>query len=187
MIKHTDQRVGVFVDVQNMYYSAKNLYHSHVNFAKILESAVAGRKLIRAIAYVIKAEIKEEQKFFEALEHQGYEIRMKDLQIFAGGLKKGDWDVGIAIDAIKLSRQLDVVALATGDGDFIPLVEFLQYHGVLVESLAFSETTSAKLIDKADDFIDLSKGKRRFLITPANRNAVRRGVVSRNVRTGSRK
>jgi len=102
-------------------------------------------------------------------------------------MKKGDWDVGIAIDAIKLSRQLDVVALATGDGDFIPLVEYLQYHGVLVESLAFSETTSAKLIDKADDFIDLSKGKRRFLITPANRNAVRRGVVSRNVRTGSRK
>lgn len=167
MIKHKEQRVGVFVDVQNMYYSAKNLFGAYVNFAKILESAVAERKLIRAIAYVIKAQIREEQKFFEALEYQGYEIKMKDLQVFAGGIKKGDWDIGIAIDAIKLSRQLDVVAIVTGDGDFLPLVEYLQYHGLLVESLAFSETASAKLIEKADDFTDLSLNKRRFLINPA--------------------
>ena len=167
MIKHKEQRVGVFVDVQNMYYSAKNLFGSYVNFAKILESAVAGRKLIRAIAYVIKAQIREEQKFFEALEYQGYEIKIKDLQVFAGGIKKGDWDIGIAIDAIKLSRQLDVVAIVTGDGDFLPLVEYLQYHGLLVESLAFSETASAKLMEKADDFTDLSLNKRRFLINPA--------------------
>ena len=75
MIKHPDQRVGVFVDVQNMYHSAKNLYKAKVNFGKILEIAVSGRKLIRAIAYVIRSQSKEEEGFFEALElqHQPHE------------------------------------------------------------------------------------------------------------------
>src|SRR3989344_5448994 len=96
-----DQRVGVFVDVQNMYYSAKNLYNAKVNFAQILKAAVRDRSLIRAIAYVIKADVKEEQNFFDALEKIGFEVRAKDLQIFAGGAKKGDWDIGLAMDSIE--------------------------------------------------------------------------------------
>ena len=79
------QRVGVFVDVQNMYYSAKNLFESKVNFKEILREAVGGRTLIRAIAYVIKADIKEERNFFDALSKIGYEVKSKDLQTFAGG------------------------------------------------------------------------------------------------------
>ena len=86
-----EQRVGVFVDVQNMYYSAKNLYKAKVNFAQVLRNAVAGRKLVGAIAYVIKADIKEEKNFHDALEKIGYEVKSKDLQIFPGGAKKGDW------------------------------------------------------------------------------------------------
>jgi uncharacterized LabA/DUF88 family protein len=147
-----------------MYYSAKNLYSRHVNFAHVLEAAVASRRLIRASAYTIAAESPEEKAFFEALRLQGFEVKSKDLQVFPGGIKKGDWDVGIAVDAIKLSRQLDVVVLVTGDGDFVPLVEYLQYHGLLVEVIGFYKTCSAKLVEKADDFLDLSSNTRRFLI-----------------------
>jgi uncharacterized protein (TIGR00288 family) len=173
MIKHPDQRVGVFVDVQNMYYSAKNLYDKHVNFANILKESVAGRKLIRATAYTIKAQTADENNFFEALKMQGFEVKSKELQIFPGGVKKGDWDVGIAVDAIKLSRQLDVVVLVTGDGDFLPLLEFLQYHGLLVEVMAFQRTASSKLMEHADDFIDLSSNTRRFLIRRVQNRTVR--------------
>ncbi len=164
MIKHLDQRVGVFVDVQNMYYSAKNLFERYVNFANVLKEGVAGRKLIRATAYTIKAEVGEEKQFFEALRMQGFEVKSKELQIFPGGVKKGDWDVGVTVDAIKLSRQLDVVILVTGDGDFLPLVEYLQYHGLLVEVIAFKRTASNRLIERADDFIDLGENMRKFLI-----------------------
>lgn len=164
MIKHLDQRVGVFVDVQNMYYSAKNLYDRHVNFANVLKDAVAGRKLIRATAYTVKAQVPDERHFFDALRAQGFEVKAKDLQVFPGGVKKGDWDVGISVDAIKISRQLDVVVLVTGDGDFLPLVEYLQYHGILVESMAFGRTASSRLVERSDDFFDLSSNTRRYLM-----------------------
>lgn len=165
MIKHKEQRVGVFVDVGNMYHSAKNLYDANVNFKKILESAVAGRKLIRAVAYVVKSNSTEEQGFFEALSSQGFEVKMKDLQIFATGAKKGDWDVGLAIDAIKSADKLDVIILVTGDGDFIPLVLYLKENkGCQVEVMAFGKTSSAKLVEQADDFVDLEKEIETYLL-----------------------
>ncbi|MCX6796697.1 MAG: NYN domain-containing protein [Candidatus Falkowbacteria bacterium] len=164
MIKHKEQRVGVLVDVANMYHSAKNLYKRRVNFGEILKQVVAGRKLIRATAYVIRTESEEELNFFEALHQQGFEVKMKDLQIFAGGAKKADWDVGMAVDAIKLADKLDAVILVTGDGDFLPLVNFLQNtKGCLVEVAAFRQTTSSKLIEEADDFINLSDNKKYLL------------------------
>lgn len=164
MLKHKEQRVGVLVDVSNMYHSAKNLFKRRVNFKEVLTQAVSGRKLIRAIAYVVKSESAEELNFFEALSQQGFEVKMKDLQVFAGGAKKGDWDVGITVDAIKLSKNLDVIILVTGDGDYLPLVEYLQYNtGCLVEVMAFRQTTSSKLIEHADDFFNLSEN-RKFLL-----------------------
>ena len=165
-IKHPDQRVGVFIDVQNLYYSAKNLHGKKVNFGAIVAEAVAGRKLIRAIAYVVRTESKEEQPFFEALYNQGIETREKDLQVFSSGMKKADWDVGLAVDAIRLAPTLDAVVIVSGDGDYIPLVEYLQKSsGKQVEVVAFGETTSSRLIEAVDDFIDLSKEKDKFLIT----------------------
>ena len=166
MIKHKDQRVGVFIDVANMYHSAKNLYNNaRVNFKEVLKTAVANRKLIRAIAYVIKSKSTEEQSFFEALEKQGFEVKMKDLQIFIGGAKKADWDVGLAIDAIKLADKLDSVIIVSGDGDYIPLVYYLKENkGCQVEVIAFGQTTSSKLIEVADDFVDLGRNKSKFLI-----------------------
>lgn len=164
MIKHKEQRVGVLVDVSNMYHSAKNLYSRKANFKEILIKAVSGRKLIRATAYVIKTENKDEMNFFEALSQQGFEVKMKDLQVFAGGAKKGDWDVGITIDAIKLADKLDVVILVSGDGDYLPVVSYLQNNkGCLVEVMAFRRTTSSKLVEEADDFTDLGSS-RKFLI-----------------------
>lgn len=164
MIKHKEQRVCVLVDVSNMYHSAKNLYNKRVNFKEILKKAVLDRKLIRSIAYAIKTETEEEMPFFEALSQLGFEVKMKDLQIFASGAKKADWDVGITVDAIKLANKLDVIVLVTGDGDYLPLVSYLQNTmGCLVEVMAFHQTASSKLIEESDDFIDLSKDK-KFLM-----------------------
>jgi uncharacterized LabA/DUF88 family protein len=162
--KFPDQRIGLLVDVQNMYYSARVIHNKKTNFNEILKEAVSGRKLVRAIAYGIKTEEGAEEKFFESLEKSGYEVKTKDLQIFKGGMKKGDWDVGITIDAIKLSNNLDVIVLVSGDGDYIPLVKYLQFNkGIRVEVMAFEESCSHKLIEEADDFINLSANS-KFLI-----------------------
>lgn len=159
------QRVGVFVDAQNMYHSAKNLYHAKVNFKKILEGAVGNRQLIRAFVYVIKTETGEEKAFLEALEKSGYEIKVKDLQVFAGGMKKADWDVGMAMDAVILADKVDVAVLVTGDGDFVPLVEYLRVNkGLRVEVVSFERSTSSRLIEVADSFTDLGADQKKFLM-----------------------
>ena len=171
-IKHKEQRVGVLIDVQNLYHSARNIYSSRVNFKEVLKSAISGRKLVRAIAYVIKTESGEEKSFFEALTKLGIEMRIKDLQIFPGGMKKGDWDVGLAVDAVRLSHTLDAIVLITGDGDFVPLVEYLKfYSGLQVEVMAFERSTSNKLIEEADMFTDLGSGPQYLL---GNRNINKR-------------
>ncbi len=165
VIKHPGQRIGVFIDTQNLYHSAKNLYHAKVNFGKIVEDAVESRELIRAIAYAITTESGEERAFLDALGKMGIEPRIKDLQIFAGGAKKADWDVGLAVDAIKMAPKLDAVILVSGDGDFVPLVEYLKTNeGCQVEVVAFGKSTSAKLIESADSFTDLDENPRKYLL-----------------------
>ena len=165
VIKHKEQRVGVFIDTQNLYHCAKNLYHAKVNFGKVVEEALAGRSLIRAVAYVITTESGDEKGFFDALAKVGIEAKTKDLQIFAGGAKKADWDVGLAVDAIKLAPKLDCVILISGDGDFVPLVEYLKTNqGCQVEVVSFGKSTSAKLIESADDFTDLDNNPKKYLI-----------------------
>lgn len=164
MIKHPDQRVGVFIDTQNMYHSARSIFNSHVSFRNIVETAVAGRHLIRAIAYVVRTPGGEEQPFFDALVKSGIEARVKDLQEFSSGAKKADWDVGIAVDAIRIAELLDTVIIVSGDGDFIPLVEYLKNRGRQVEVVAFRESASSKLVEVADNFLNLSDDPRTFLI-----------------------
>ena len=170
VIKHKEQRVGVFIDTQNIYHTAKNLYHSKVNFGQIVKDAVGDRSLIRAVAYVITTEAGDEKAFFEALAKMGIETKTKDLQIFGSGAKKADWDVGMAIDAVKLAPKLDAVILVTGDGDFIPLVEYLQMNeGCQVEVVSFGKSTSSKLIEAVDDFLDLDQNPQKYLINSQNR------------------
>lgn len=162
-IKHTEQRVAVFIDTQNLYHTARHLYKSRVNFAQVLKDAVAGRKLVRAIAYVITSESGEEDAFFEALTKIGIETKTKDLQIFAGGNKKADWDVGLAVDAIKNAHRVDAVIIVSGDGDFVPLVEYLQTI-TQVEAVSFGKSTSQKLKETVDDFLDLCESPKKYLI-----------------------
>ncbi|MDH7507069.1 MAG: NYN domain-containing protein [Candidatus Thermoplasmatota archaeon] len=161
--EHKNQRIGIFVDVQNLYYSAKHLYKSKVDFKTILKDAIANRKLIRAIAYVIKADVKDENTFYEALSEIGFEVKAKDLQIFYGGAKKGDWDVGIAMDVMRLAPKLDTIVLVSGDGDFSDLLEHAKSLGCRTEVVAFGKTTSHKLKDVADSFLDLDNNIKYLL------------------------
>ena len=164
IIRHPEQRVAVLIDTQNLYHSAKNLYKSKVNFGAVVKAALGERKLIRALSYVVNTEGGEEAPFFEALEKVGIEIKTKDLQIFYGGAKKADWDVGLAIDAIKLAHKVDAIVLATGDGDFIPLVEYVKSQGCQVEVITFGRSASSKLREIVDDFIDMDDYPQEFLI-----------------------
>jgi len=164
-MKRKDQRVGIFIDIQNLYHSSKNLYHARVNYKELMRELISGRKLISATAYVVKSDTAEgEGAFFDALQKAGLELRSKDLQIFAGGMKKADWDVGMAVDAVRMSDLLDVIILVTGDGDFIPLVEYLKWgKGRTVEVAAFGRSASGKIKEAADEFIDLEKLPRVLL------------------------
>lgn len=167
VIRHKAQRVCVLIDVQNFYHSARNLYQRRVDFEAVLRTAVAGRQLVRSFAYVVSTESGEEQTFFEALEKLGIEIRVKELQIFFGGAKKADWDVGIAVDAIRMVNHVDVIILMSGDGDFIPLVEYLQNQGMQTEVVAFGKSASSRLKEAADDFLDLCEEPEKFLLKQA--------------------
>lgn len=170
MVNYSNQRVGVFIDVQNLYYSARAMYESNVHFGRILEAAIGDRQLIRGMAYVIKSEAPKEQGFFDALEKAGLEIRSKDIQVFHDGQKKGDWDVGIAVDAIKIADRLDVIVLATGDGDFLPLVSYLRENkGCKVEGISFGRSSSAKLLESLDNHIDIDAKINHFLFKSKNR------------------
>ncbi len=162
--KHFGQRIAVLIDVQNLYHSAKNLHKAKVNFGEILKTAISDRNLVRAFAYVIKTKAGEEKLFFEALTKLGIETRVKDLQEFHGGQKKGDWDVGLVIDAVRISPTLDTLVLVSGDGDFVPLVEYLKNQGKRVEVIAFNKSTSHALVEVADEFTDLGKDPKRFLL-----------------------
>jgi uncharacterized LabA/DUF88 family protein len=175
VIKHKAQRVGIFIDTQNLYHSAKNLYHARVNFGAIIKDVLDNRSLIRALAYVVTTESGEERAFFGALSKVGIETKTKPLQIFLGGAKKADWDVGLAVDAIKMAPKLDTVIIASGDGDFVPLVEYLKnYQGCQVEVVAFGKSASARLIEVADDFLDLDLASKKYLITPEEKRSSRR-------------
>ena len=164
VIRHPEQRVAILIDTQNLYHSAKNLYKSKVNFAAVVKAALGDRKLIRALSYVVNTEGGEENAFFDALEKVGIEIKTKDLQIFYGGAKKADWDVGLAIDAIKLANKVDAIVLASGDGDFIPLVEYVKNQGCQVEVITFGRSASSRLRETVDDFIDMDENPKEFLI-----------------------
>ena len=179
MIKRPEQRVAVFIDAQNMYHSAKHVYGARVNFATLVGEAVGNREVIRAIAYVAKSKTGEESAFFEALMQNGIELKIKDVQEFASGQKKADWDVGMTIDAVAISPRVDVVILATGDGDFVPLVEYLHSHGVLCEVAAFGESTNSRLREVCDSFLDLSSDPDQFLIRPHAKHAGNSKVAPR--------
>lgn len=163
-VKHKNQRVAVFIDAQNLYHSARSLFGGRVNFKNLLATAVGNRQLIRAFGYVISTKGGEEKPFFEALTKLGIETRQKELQEFFGGAKKGDWDVGLAVDAIRTAEIVDTIVIASGDGDFVPLVEYLKNQGRRVEIIAFGRSSSGKLKEACDEFIDLGEETGKYII-----------------------
>ncbi|MBI5654292.1 NYN domain-containing protein [Candidatus Uhrbacteria bacterium] len=166
-----DQRVAVLIDTQNMYHSAKHIHGARLAFEKAVDAIVGGRQVVRVFAYVARSKTGEEQAFFDALTSAGIELRVKDVQEFSSGEKKADWDVGMAVDAVRLAEKVDAIVLMTGDGDFVPLVQYLQGKGVLVEVAAFAESTNAQLKTVTDRFYDLSTEGHEFLINPKRRAA----------------
>ncbi len=162
--KYKEQRVGVFVDVQNMYYSAKNLYSAKVDFSQVLKSAVGKRKLLRAFAYVIKADVGAEKDFFDALNKIGFEVKEKELKVFYGGAKKGDWDVGICMDVIRMLPKIDAMVLVSGDGDYTELLKYAKSRGVKTEVIAFGQTASKQLVEETEEMVDMSDKATKFLI-----------------------
>lgn len=163
-MNRVSQRVAVLIDTQNMYHSAKHIHGARLAFGKVVEALAGGRPVVRAIAYVAKSKTGEEQPFFDAMTEMGIELKIKDIQEFSSGEKKADWDVGIAVDAVKLAEKVDTIILMTGDGDFVPLVEYLHGHGVIVEVAAFAESTNAALKSVVDRFFDISSQGHEFLI-----------------------
>lgn len=160
----TDQRLAVFLDVQNLYHSARAIYNARVNFASLLDHVLEKRRLVRALAYSVTGGVDEEKGFFDAMNRMGYEIRTKELQTFASGKQKGNMDMELAIDALSLAPKVDAVVIGSGDGDFRVLVDYLKSQGVWVGVVAFGKSTSGKLIEAADYFYDLDSDTRKFLI-----------------------
>lgn len=172
--RNQQQRVAVLVDVQNLYYSAKGVYKAHVSYKNLLSLCIQNRVLTRAIAYVIRTPQRTEDTFLEAINSAGFEVKEKDLQVFADGAMKGDWDLGIAMDAIRLGHKVDSIILCSGDGDYVPVVNYLQQSlGCLVEVVAFGKTANKQLKEIADDFINLDDQTNSVLFRPRRNKAKR--------------
>lgn len=150
-----DQRVGIFVDVQNMFYAAKHLYNSKLNFNKLLDSVARDRPLVRAIAYIVQTPEIDQSNFLAMLRSNGYEIRAKELKQRPDGSSKGDWDMGLALDALAMCERLDVIAIVSGDGDFVDLVNFLKARGVRVEVYSFAYSTAEELRHAATEYFQM--------------------------------
>ncbi len=146
------QRMGIFVDVQNMFYSAKALHQSKIDYSKLLQEVVENRELIRAVAYAVHKPDVDQSGFTDALKRLGYEIKTKELRLRPDGTAKGDWDMGIAIDTIAIAPKLDTIVLVSGDGDFVPLVEMLKAHGCRVEVVSFRKSTAVELVEASTKY-----------------------------------
>jgi uncharacterized LabA/DUF88 family protein len=147
--------VGVFVDVSNLFYSAKSA-GVEVNYCRLLDCAAAGRDLIRASAYTgVDPENPNQRKFIDFLRANGYKVICKDIHKYEGGRIKANLDIEIAVDIMLLSANLDVVVLVSGDGDFVRLIEATQLRGVRCEVISFGISTSNELIECADQFTEI--------------------------------
>jgi uncharacterized LabA/DUF88 family protein len=161
---HGNQRVAVLADSQNLYHTAHSLHSRNIDYTALLEEAVHDRELVRAIAYVIRADSPEEESFFEALRDIGFETKIKEIKTYGDGSKKADWDVGISLDAVTLADHVDTLVLCSGDGDFSRLCSHLRHEGVRIEVFGFAESTAAELVEAADSFVDMGENSERFLL-----------------------
>jgi len=157
MKESSSLRVGVFVDVQNIFYSAKEYFRGKVDFERLLEYSVRQRELIVAFAYLVTSDDVDQSAFISRLEHMGFVVKTKPLKKRPDGSARGDWDMGIAIDTLIFSPKLDVIVLVSGDGDFTELVKVLKSRGVIVEVVSFPQNISEELKKAADKYIPLDE------------------------------
>ena len=150
------QRVGIFVDVQNMFYSAYDCFRGRLNYKRLVEAVGGNRQVVRSLAYAMR-DGNNQNPFFTMLREVGFELRTKEPRVRPDGTRKGGWDIGIAVEALTVAPKLDVVVLVSGDGDFLDLVHALKARGVRVEVYAFERNCGRDLRDAADLFVPIGE------------------------------
>jgi len=152
------KKVVLFVDVQNIYYTAKQTFGRNFDYNKFWLKATTDREVIKAFAYAIERGDQKQHEFQNILRAIGFEVKLKPFIQRSDGSAKGDWDVGITIDAMEYADSADVVVLVSGDGDFDLLVNKLRIDkGKRVEVYGVSELTSTSLINAASEFRPIDK------------------------------
>jgi uncharacterized LabA/DUF88 family protein len=151
------EKIALFVDSQNLYYSARIGYAAKVNYEKLLRLITGSRNLIKAYAYIVQPPDGDVKPFATSLERIGYIVKTKDVRTRANGSAKANWDMGIALDILGILDRVDTIVLASGDGDFVPLVDFIKGKNKRVEIFAFAENTAYDLKEKADRFEPLGE------------------------------
>jgi len=151
------EKIAIFVDSQNLYYSARMGYAAKVNYEKLLRLITANRNLVKAYAYIVQPPDGDVKPFATSLERIGYIVKIKDVRTRANGSAKANWDMGIALDILGILDRVDTIVLASGDGDFVSLVDFIKAKNKRVEIFAFAENTAYDLKEKADRFEPLGE------------------------------
>lgn len=149
-------KVAIFADVQNMYYTVKQKYHCHFDYGAFWEQATFGRSIVKAIAYATDKGNRKQIDFQQILRRIGFEIKLTPFLQRRDGSAKGDWDVGIALDMIEYAKRVDTIVLASGDGDFTVVVDKIRHeHNVSVEIYGVPDLTAFALIESATRFIPI--------------------------------
>ncbi len=162
------ERVAMFVDGANLYHSIKNYYKGILDYEQLLSATVGGRKLLRATFYIVEKHDADDtqgaRSFVYNLNKFGYKVRSKPLIVHetltAEGERtishKGDWDIGIIVDMMRLADHADTYILVSGDGDYVEAIEYLQSEkGIRVEVTSAGQCTSQALLDVCDSHTDL--------------------------------
>lgn len=152
------KRVSLFVDVQNIYYTTKQIYNAHFDYNAFWARATLNRNVVKAVAYAVDRNDLQQKQFQNILRGIGFEVKLKPFIQRSDGTSKGDWDVGITVDIMEYAAETDVVVLASGDGDFDLLVSKIRNkYGVRVEVYGVRELTSLALINAASIYISIEK------------------------------
>lgn len=153
------EKIVVLVDVQNIYYTTKEAYNCNFDYNEFWEKATSKREVVKAIAYAIDRGDEKQRQFQNILRAIGFEVKLKPFIQRSDGSAKGDWDVGITLDAIEYAKDADVVLLASGDGDFDLLVDKLRKDlNVIVEIYGVRQFTATSLINSASKYIPIENG-----------------------------
>lgn len=150
------ERVAVFADVQNLYYTVKEQHNSHFDYGAFLREATAGRQLVKALAYATDKGDERQRRFQQILKGLGFDVRLQPFVQRADGSTKGDWDVGIAVDMLDLAPRVETVVLASGDGDYAPVVgKMVDELGIVVEVYGAQDLTAGLLARRATRFVPI--------------------------------